>query len=82
MHIAGSVLWRGRIPDEFPALGMGFEADDADHDMAPFLRRCFTNRANILQTWVALNHSQPHTFNQNTSDWSELIILLLFVLTA
>jgi len=81
MHIAGSVLWRGRIPDEFPALGMGFEADDADHDMTPFLRRCLTNRANVLQRWVAGNHCQPHCFNQIMDEWSNLIILTLLLLT-
>jgi len=47
MDIIESMLWRGRINGEFPTLPMGFEADDADHDMTPFLRRCLTNRANV-----------------------------------
>ena len=81
MHIAGSVFWRGRIPSEFPTLAMGFEADDADHDVTPFLRRCLTNRANVLQRWVASRHFQPHSFNQNMKERSKLIILTFFLLT-
>jgi hypothetical protein len=81
-QIADSVLWRGRIPGEFPTLAMGFETDDADHDMTPFFGRCLTNRANVLQAWVGTNHFQPHCFNENTNKWSKLIIPTLLPLTA
>jgi len=56
MPISESILWRGRVNGEVPTLPVGFEADDADHDMTPFLRRCITNRANVFQRWVLLSH--------------------------
>lgn len=56
MHISESILWRGCVNGEFPTLPVGFEADDADHDMTLFLWRCLTNRANVFQRWVLLSH--------------------------
>ena len=56
MHIRECMLWRGRIVREFPTLPMGFEANDAGHDMTVFLRRCLANRANVIERWVLLSH--------------------------
>jgi len=77
MHISESILWRGRVNGEVPTLPVGFEADDADHDMTPFLRRCITNRANVFQRWVlltsavTLNPAIRGHFKTGHRDWPE-----------
>lgn len=49
MRMSENILWGGRILGELPALPMGFEANHADHDMTPFMRRCLADGANEFQ---------------------------------
>ena len=56
MRMSENILWGRRILGELPTLPMGFEADHADHDMTPFMRRCLADGANEFQRWVLLSH--------------------------
>lgn len=49
--------FKQRIAGEVPAFPMGFEADDAELNMASFFTCCFANRANEPKRKVTLNHT-------------------------